>query len=501
MAGKIDILPATLSNIIKGQPFSVLVTASGELNLSKDTEIDIVSSTGVHLIKKFPGIVVRANFSQQMIFLADDTTSDYKISFTAKTTSKPNGSVDYKPVDNPELIPDSCILKGSSSYLYDPKSVGLSGTPPAQNNPFIQASINPMIIGGGPISKYEIQLRTTAPVRIFRMDDTEILSYKTDSQNQYYDFLIDKPSTEAVNLKIYATQGIDQFIRLETIFSKREYNQRQTLFIATSPITPSNDFDPPSIQETYQSSTLTRPDQPGYFHFMVPQNNYLRPGNFLIGFLTNDDKNLYKKELVFGELTVAEDGYFKFRVDYSDMYDGINFISYVTLDNTGNPIGSEPNYIGYESGGNKNPNPDDPSRTLVAPEVYDQWGRYIGIHEAVNINSIGTKGIEVWLPVAPNDPNKIAVGDSITIKAYISYCVDMKTPVRQLPIVVVDNYVVQHPDVDSGYYKHTIKADKLMGYDTAKDAYEGSISIDYSRLAQNQKSQIFARGFDTFVPE
>ncbi|CDG17331.1 hypothetical protein [Xenorhabdus doucetiae] len=502
MTAKIETLPATNASIIKGQPFSVVVTVSGETSFRANTEIDIVSSTGVHLIKKFPGVVVKTDFIQQMVFLADDTTSDYKISFAAKTASKPNGSVDYKPVDNPHLDPATCLLTGSSSYLYDPNPVSLSGAAPTPSNPFIQVSINPKIIGGGPISEYyDIQLRATAPVRIFRMDDSEILSYKTDLENQYYDYLIDKPSTEAVNLKIYATQGIDQFVGLETIFSKMEFNQKQTIFIATSPITTSADFAPPSIQETYQSSTLTRPDKPNYFHFMVPQNNNLSPGNFLIGFVTNDDENIYKKELIFSELEAAEDSYFKFKVDYNAMYDGLNFISYVTLDNTGNPVGSEPSYIDYKSGGNNGPDPDDPNRTLVAPEVYDQWGRYIGIHQAVNINSVGKKGIEVWLPVATHDPNKLAVGDSITIKAYISYSVDMRNPVRQLPIIAIYNYVLKQNDIDNGYYKHTIEADKLMDYDTAKGAYEGSISIEYSRLTQNQKSQLFTRGFDTYVPE
>ncbi|WP_254853416.1 hypothetical protein [Xenorhabdus bovienii] len=500
MAGKIDVFPGTKSNIIKGQPFSVLVTVSGETSISANTEIDIVSQTGIHLIKKFPGTVVKTDFSQQMIFLADDTASDYRISFTAKTASKPNLSVDYKPIDNPELIPDSCMLRGSSSYLYDPSPVGLSGNPPAQSNPFILASINPMIVGGGSISKYDIQIRATAPVRIFTIDDVEILPYETDHQKQYYDYLVQKSSTSAVNLKIYATTSIDQFVGFETIFSQRVYNQKQIMFITTSSIIPSDDFDPPIIEETYQSSTLTRPDQPDYFHFMIPQNNHLTPGNFIIGFVTDDDKNIYKKPLVFGQITAAEGGYFIFKVAYSDMYNGTNFISYAALDRGGNPTGSEPNYISYDSGGNNNPDPNDRNRTLDAPEVYDQFGLFVGIYQSINIRSIGTTGIKVWLPSDPNDQNKITVGDSITIKAYISYCVDTELHARTLPIVVVENYILKHEDIDNGYYKHLIPADKLLGYDTVKGDFEGSISIDYSVLAQNQKSQLFTRGFDTVAP-
>ncbi|CDH25941.1 hypothetical protein [Xenorhabdus bovienii] len=502
MAGKIDILPATLSNIIKGQPFRVTVTVSGETNISANTEIDIVSSPGVHLIKKFPGTVVKTNFIQQMIFLADDTDADYKISFTAKSASSPKGSVDYKPVENPELIPDSCVLRGSSSYLYDPSPVGLSGTPPTSSNPFILASINPMGVSGGSISKYDIQIRATGPVRIFTVDDVEILPYEVDDQKQYYDYLVQKSTKLAVNLKIYATTGIAQFVGFETIFSRRVYNQKQVMFITSSPIAVSDDFDPPIIEETYQSSTLTRPDQPDYFHFMIPQNNHLHPGDFIIGFVTDDDKHIYKKNLIFGEVAVAEDGYFRFKVAYSDMYNGTNLISYAALDQGGNLVGSESNYISYDSGGNNNPSPNDQSRTLDAPEVHDQFGLFIGIYQSINIHSIGNKGIEVWLPVAAtaNDLNKIAEGDSITIKAYISYCVDTETPARPLPIVVTENHIVQQKEIDSGYYKHTIAADKLLGYDTIQGDFEGSISIDYSRLAQNQKSQLFTRGFDTVAP-
>ncbi|MBD2796312.1 hypothetical protein ID856_07130 [Xenorhabdus sp. 18] len=501
MSETLNVIPTTQSNIIKGQPFSVTVSLT-DGNFSSSTEIDVVTSSNVHLIKQFPATMNRGIFTQQLIFSADNSTDHYQITFSAKTANKPKQTVEYIPVDNPHLDPATCLLTGASSYLHDPNPVGLSGTPPTPSNPFIQVSINPTIIGGGPISKYDIQLRATAPVRIFRMDDTEILSYEADLENQYYDYLIDKPSTEAVNLKIYATQGINQFVGLETIFSKMEFNQKQTIFIATSPIKTSTDFAPPSIQETYQSSTLTRPDQPNYFHFMVPQNNNLIPGNFLIGFVTNDDGKLYQKELILGELEATDDSYFKFKVDYNAMYDGTNFISYVTLDNTGNPVGSEASYINYESGGNNAPDSDDPTRTLLAPEVYNQWGRYISKYEPININSIGTKGLEVRLPSAPHDlDHTITSGDMITIKVYISHYVDIfPQKARPLPIVVVENHTVQSAEITNGYYKVTITPDKLMGYDSA-DGYDVAVlTVEYSRLAQNQKSKLFTRSFGTVAP-
>ncbi|CDG17327.1 hypothetical protein [Xenorhabdus doucetiae] len=502
MAAKIEILPATNASIIKGQPFSVVVTVSGETSFSANTEIDIVSSTGVHLIKKFPGAVVRNNFIQQMVFLADDTTSDYKISFTAKTASKPNGSVDYKPVDNPDLKPDTCVLRVSSAYLYDRNPVDFSGNPPTTNNPFISASINPVIRGGSPISNYDIPLRTTGPLRIFTEDMVEIPPYEIDQENLYYYYLLNKPSTTAVNLKIYATKNISQFVSIDTIFSNIEYNQTQIIFANTSPIDISSNFEPPAIEETYSSSTLTKPDQADEFHFMVLSYEGAKSGDFIIGFVTDNDKDIYKKQLCVGQLEIEENGYYKFKASYDDMYNGDNFISYIALNQKGNPAGSKLNYINYDNGDMNGPSANDKHRTLLAPEVYDQWGRYISKHEPINIYSIGTKGLEVRLPSDPHDlEHTITSGDMITIKVYISHYVDIyPQKARPLPIVVVENHIVQSAEITNGYYKVTITPDKLMGYDSA-DGYDVAVfTIDYSRLAQNQKSKIFTRSFGTVAP-
>ncbi|PHM30487.1 hypothetical protein [Xenorhabdus innexi] len=484
--------------IIKGQPLSVVVSISGEDNIQDTVQVTATPPKGITLLKTFPGKVLKKVFYQKLIFQADESSDAKTIPFTSDSPSKAKTTATYTPTDNPLLIPDSCILRGTPSYLYDQNPVSLSGQLPTSSNPYILASINPIEVNNRPISKYDIQIRATGPVRIFTVDDAEIFPYEIGNQKQYYDYLIPKPSTSAVNIKIYATKGIAQFVCFETIFSKSVYNQKQIMFITTSKISTSDNFEPPTIEETYQSSTLTRPDQPDYFHFMIPQNNNLKPGDFIIGFVTNSEQNIYKKLLSFGEITTAENGYFKFKVAYSDMYSGTNFISYAALAHGGNLTGSEPNYINYDNDGNNSPDPNDQRRTLKAPEIHDQFGVFIGIYQSINIDRIGLRGIEVWIPADSTDPNQIKAGDSITIKAYISYCVDTKSPARELPIV--ENHTVASGDIAGGYYKHVISADKLLGYNTIKGDYEGSIAIEYSRLAQNQKSQLVARGFDTVAP-
>ncbi|CDG20992.1 conserved protein of unknown function [Xenorhabdus poinarii G6] len=502
MAGQITIVPSS-GNIIKGQPFSVIVSITNEKNIQNTTKINVNSPPGVTLIKEFPSSVVKGIYSQQLIFQADENGGDQTIKFTANTTGNPHTEGTYHSIDNPDLNPDTCTLRGSSAYLYDPNAVTLTGPPPnttTNPNPFVSASINPMLKKGGPISHYDIPLRTTAPLRIFTEDMVEFLPYEIDQENSYYYYLIQKTSRSAVNLKIYATQGISNFVDLDTIFNDETYNQKQVIFITSILTNESDNLQPPNIEETFLSSTLTRPDETNDFTFIVPSYKGAKIGDFIIGFVTDDKKDILKKELFVGRLTVEESGYYKFKVAYSDLYPGDNHISYVALNQTGTSERSKLNYINYDNGGNNSPDPNDKNRTLAAPEVYNQFGLFVGIYQSINIHSIGTKGIEVWLPADPSDPNKITVGDSITIKAYISYCVDTKLPVRPLPIVVAENHIVQQSEIDNGYYKHLITADKLLGYDTAKGDFEGSISIDYSRLAQNQKSQLFTRGFDTVAP-
>ncbi|WP_340618051.1 hypothetical protein [Xenorhabdus entomophaga] len=504
MAGKITTFPTDGNNIIKGQPFSVVISISGE---NDDTNVKIsvaFHSPGITLIKAFPAVAIKGLLSQQLIFQADESGDNYKIKFTANTTGNPSKEVTYYAVDNPDLNPDTCVLRGAAAYLYDAKPVELTGQPPSRTNPFISASINPMLKqGGGAISNYDIPLRTTAPLRIFTEGSDEISPYKIDKENQYYYYLIQKTSKAAVNLKIYATQQTRGFVELDTIFHDEEYNQKQTMFITTVPTNVSSSLEPPGIEETLFSSTLTRPDQADAFTVMVPSYKTARIGDFIIGFVTDDKGDIFKTELFAGQITGEEDGYYKFKAAYSDLYSGDNHLCYVALDQTGMPVRSKLNYINYDNGGINGPGPNDKNRTLVAPEVYDQYGHYIGIYNPVNINSIGTKGLEVWLSSDINNPDHtIAAGDKITIKAYISHYVDIHPEkARPLPIVVVENHTVQSTDITNGYYKApTITPDKLMGYDSAEGYDVAVLTMDYSRLAQNQKSKIFTRSFGTVAP-
>ncbi|KLU14293.1 MULTISPECIES: hypothetical protein [Xenorhabdus] len=495
-------VPADGKNIIKGQPFSVIVSISGESNIQSTVEVSATLPPGVKLIKTFPGKVNKQVFFQQLIFQADESNDAHKISFTSNSPSKVHTEVTYHPSDNPDLNPDTCVLRGAAAYLYDSKPVELTGPAPGKDNPFVSASINPMLKqGGGAISNYDIPLRTTAPLRIFTEDMVEIYPYDIDRDNQLYYYLIQKTSSAAVNLKIYATQNVHKFVTLDTLFNDEKYTQRQIIFITTVPTDVSDSFEPPNIEETYFSSTLTRPEQQvDDFTFMVPSYEGAKIGDFIIGFVTDDKKDIFKKELFVGQLTVEESGSYRFKADYNDLYSGDNHISYVTLDQTGMPVRSKLNYIYYDNGGINGPSPFDGHRTLIAPEVYDQYGQYIGKFDPINIYSIGKKGLEVRLQsdTKNNPDHTIAAGDKITIKVYISHCVDTISPVRPLPIVMVAT--VQSTDIINSYYKVTIAPDKLMGYDTA-DGYDvGVLTIEYSRLAQNQKSKIYTRSFGTVAP-
>ncbi|OTA16210.1 hypothetical protein Xvie_01980 [Xenorhabdus vietnamensis] len=492
-------VPADNKNIIKGQPFSVVVSISGENNIKSTVEVSATLPPGITLIKKFPGQVYERVFSQQLIFQADESSNAHKIKFTSNSPSTANTEVTYNPIVNPELTPDTCTLRGAVAYLYDSTPAGLTGNPPT-TNPFVSASINPMLKSGGPISNYDIPLRTTAPLRIFTEDMVEFPPYKTDEENSYYYYLIQKTSSEAVNLKIYATQGISNFVELDTIFNDEAYNQRQVIFMTTVPTSESDNLQPPGIEETFLSSTLTRPDEEDDFTFQVPNYKGAKSGDFVIGFVTDDKKDALKKELFVGRLTVLESGYYKFKVAYSDLYSGDNHISYVVLNQAGTPERSKFDYINYDNGGINGPNPNDEHRTLVAPKIYDQYGRYIGIYNPININSIGTKGLEVRLLSDPSNlDHTIAAGDRITLKVYISHYVDIY-PEKARPLPIVMNFTVKSSAIVNGYYTTTITPAQLMGYDAA-DGYDVAVlTIDYSRLAQNQKSKLFTRSFGTVAP-
>ncbi|SFU87211.1 hypothetical protein [Xenorhabdus koppenhoeferi] len=478
----------------------MVVSISGETNIQNTVEVSATLPPGITLIKTFPGEVYEKVFSQQLIFQADESNNAHKITFTSTSPSKAHTEVTYKPINNPELNPDTCALRGAAAYLYDPSPVTLTGQPPT-TNPFVSASINPMLKRGGAISNYDIPLRTTAPLRIFTEDMAELPPYKIDQENSYYYYLIQKTSNSAVNLKIYATQHVRGIVEIDTIFNDEEYNQKQAIFIMTVPTNVSNSLEPPSIEETLSSSTLTRPDQSDEFTVLISSYEGARIGNFIIGFTTDDKEDVFKTELFAGQITVEEDGYYKFKAAYSDLYSGDNHLCFVALDQTGMPVRSKLNYINYDNGGINGPSPFDKYRTLVAPEVYDQYGQFISKHDPINIYSIGTKGLEVRLLSDAQNPNHtIAAGDKITIKAYISHCDDTETPARPLPIVVAENHIVQPGEIDNSYYKVTITADKLKGYEVA-DGYDvGVLTIDYSRLAQKQKSKIFTRGFGTVAP-
>ncbi|PHM45550.1 hypothetical protein [Xenorhabdus miraniensis] len=505
----ITIVPADKQNIIIGQPFSVVVAIHGATPADlKSAQVSVAShSPGVTLIHTFDGKITNGAFYQQLIFQADKSGGDQTIKFTANTTGNPSQEVTYHSVNNPDLNPDTCTLRGSNAYLYDPNAVTLTGSPPSTTtnpNPFVSASINPMINNGGPVPHYDIPLRTTAPLRIFTEEPgnmVEILPYHTTENGLYY-YLIQKTSSAAVNLRIYATQGISTFVELDTVFSEEAYNQKQVIFITSVQTNESDYLQPPNIEETFLSSTLTRPDESEDFHFMVPSNKGVKSGSFIIGFVTDDKKDILKKALFFGQLTVEENGFYKFKVAYSDLYSGDNHISYVALNQTGTPERSKLDYINYDNGGINGPSPNDEHRTLVAPKVYDQYDHYIGIYNPININSIGSKGLEVWLLSDPQNPNHtIAPGDKITIKAYISHYVDIHPEkARPLPIEVVKDHPVQLAEITNGHYKALITPAQLMGYDAA-DGYDVAVlTIDYSRLAQNQKSKLFTRSFGTVPP-
>ncbi|WP_416776456.1 hypothetical protein ACNFJN_15645 [Xenorhabdus budapestensis] len=492
-------VPVGGGTIIKGQPFSVVVSIDGEPGITDTVEVSAKLPSGMTLLHKFPGQVTKRKFSQELIFQADDSGGPKKISFTSNSPKQAKTNVTYTSADNPDLDPDTCALRGSAAYLYDPNPVEFTGADPGGKNPFISASINPTIKKSGPVKNYDIPLRTTAPLRIYTEDMTEILPYKIDLDNLYYYYLIRKTSTAAVNLKIYATKSVSGFVEFDTIFNHEEFDQKQVMFVTAVPTDIAYSFEPPKVEEALFSSTLRRPDQADDFTFMVPHYEGSQIGDFIIGFTTDDTEAPFKQELFAEQITSEEDGYYKFKAAYSDLYSGDNHLSFVALDQTGTPAISKFHYINYDNGGINGPSPNDGHRILVAPKVYDQYGLPIGIHNPVNIHSIGTTGLEVRLPSDSHDQeHTIAEGDKITIKVYISHCVDTQNPKRPLPIVISDTVASTVTTV--GYYKTIITPDKLMGYEAADEYAVGLITIEYSRLAQKQKSKLFIRSFGTVAP-
>jgi hypothetical protein len=500
MAGQITVDLGNGKSIIKGQPFSVFATIT---NVSSYTgagvSIDTSKSTGVKLLKAFPGKIGKNDFTQQLILLADENSNNgYKVTYTATTPDTSELTVTYTVSGNQNLDPRTCALSSTSYYLYDPSPVDINGPDPTTNS-FIQASINPMTNIEGAISHYDIPLRVSAAVRIFTQDG-EILPYQTDEANQIYNYLIQKTSTEPVNLKIYATKEMaSQFVSFEIILNDTGYLQNKIIFINTEQLDISSTFSMPIIEEEGTSNTLTRPTNASKFHFEVPQYQTAKVNNYILGFVTDDETEPYKKPLGYVRILDTTETYYIFLAPYSDLYNGINYISYITMSSDDdNYYRSKFAYISYDSGGNTNP-PEDSNRTLVEPVVCDHKGYPIGLSQSVNIGSIGETGLQVKLPSDPinNPAHTIGPNDIITITAYISHCEDTESPARKLPIKVLEHYTLKKNEIVDGYYTKSIDKNLLLGYQALNGIDVGVISIEYERTANNQKSVLFIRSFNT----
>ncbi|MDE9590806.1 hypothetical protein KKJ23_25030, partial [Xenorhabdus bovienii] len=94
-----------------------------------------------------------------------------------------------------------------------------------------------------------------------------------------------------------------EFVELDTIFNDEEYNQKQTIFMTTVPTDVSDSLEPPSIEETLSSSTLTRPDQADEFTVLISSYEGAKIGNFIIGFTTDDKEDIFKTEIFAGRIT------------------------------------------------------------------------------------------------------------------------------------------------------------------------------------------------------
>lgn len=499
MTDETTVTPPNGAQVVRNQAFTL--TLKYPTTTQDDPIIEFKDLSGLTLQKRFPLQKGRKQWQQQFIFRVDPTATAPTLTISSKNSTIPDQTIKYTAVAGPKLKPDSCTLRCSSVYLYDPNPVDFSGGTPTDCNPYIMASINPEAADGTSISNIEIQLCVTQPLRIFSLDMTEIPCYKADVNNGEYWYLLQKTSAKALSLKIYATKGVSSFVSMGTVFDNTEYNQNQIVFINTVKICTSSSFGRAQIQEAALSSTLIRPAGRDYFHFQVPSYESSRVGDFIIGFSTDDRSNPYKKQICFGEITLALDGYYTFKADYSLLYEGANYISFVALNQGGNPAGSELNYVNYESGGNNGPDPDDPSRTLLEPVAKDQYGRIIGKRQPININSVGNSGISILLPSDPNNSDHTVVaGDVISIKAYISHCIDINSVPRPLPLEILTNYTIKDGDIVDNYFTRVIPAASLLNYESQSSVLSGTITFEYTRLAQAQKSKLLVRGLDTVAP-
>jgi hypothetical protein len=356
MAGVLTVVPTISdSNFIKGQPFSVVAKITGIQGITDNVKVSISDLPGVTLLSNFQGEVLDDIFTQNLVIIVDGNNSEYKISFSANTSDKLTTDVTYQAVNSPDLDPDSCRLVLSSSYLFDLNPVD-SDYNPTNNNPFINASINPKKKDGTIISNYEIHLRTESEVRIFTPDMDEIKPYDIPShttyyENLYYDYLIPKLSEDTVNLRIYATKNLNGFVTLETEFNGFDiYTPEKILIMYTDKIKIAQGLDSPIIEEA-SSSNLTRPNESKYFHLEIPSSEFIRFGSYLIGFTSDNYDNPYKKQLFLYEI-INEDYKYIFKCNYAYLYEGNNFISYIAINKFGFPEGSLIRNITYTSGNN-----------------------------------------------------------------------------------------------------------------------------------------------------
>ncbi|WP_340610707.1 hypothetical protein [Xenorhabdus bharatensis] len=512
MSGKLEVLyPADGSSVIKGQPFSVMVKVSGDASLNNNSKILITSFSGVEYdpenttdvnkqLVHMPAYMQGTTFYQQIIFNAKDDSNRCTLSFSAGPEAELNKSVTYTIIDNPDLNPSTCEVSVESAFLFDPQPAGAIGPLPTENNPFIQASINPKLKDGGSISHYDIHLRVPAEIRILTGDQSnpdEITHYF--KYNGIYSYLIRKTSNEAVNLRIYATTDLVQLIKLDTIFNNEDYSS-QPIFITTQLVHLSQNLSPPSIGGILTSSHLTKPPHKENFEFEIPTSNSIKSGSFLIGFVTDNTQNFYKKQLYAEFSPDPSNGYYNICVPYKYLYEGINHISYLVV-TANNASRSKFQYIYYDS---KNPKPGDAPRPLYKPRVFNQFNREIYEPNPISLNDIGNKGLEVWLRYVKDNSESIAIDDTITITVHISNCIDENEVKRTLPFKIDKNHVVKSDDVTSGYFKAHINANELQNYAPAGDNVAGSISIEYNRIpkgqTQSQNSKIFTTAFNTVLP-
>ncbi|PHM29097.1 hypothetical protein [Xenorhabdus innexi] len=521
MVAKLTITPSS-GNIIVGQAFEVLATVVGETASYDPTKVNVslLTSKGLKIEKAFPGEHTTGGFKQRLVIsgeLIDHGTNQqytqYTAKFTVNTPSNPSTSVSYTAINNPSLDPDSCVLGITSFYLYDQKPVQLTGPKPNPSvNSFVLASINPMTDGSNPpatpLTKYDLTLRVSAPVRIFLKDQfmTECLPYSVpgDGSNQeYYFYLINKPTADAVNLQIFATDQIaSKVVDFKMIFSDVIYDANQSIFMTTQKINVLETLEVPSIKETGDTDKLERPLTKNEFHYQVPvppQNMHIE---YILGFSTAHQEHETQKQLFISKIDSVSSnntGYYTFAVPYNELNIGRNYISYILSSKYGNSYASKYNFIHYDNNGNNNP-ASNTGDLMLMPKVLNSRGYPIAPNDTINVPEIGTKGLEVLLPYDRNNPkHTIAPNDIISITVSLSNCQDTITPARPLIFKVKDNVTVHQNDLNGGYYKANISPQLLLGFETTDSASVGTIAIEYERTTSPKKSVIYVRSFDTYV--